>query len=260
MWKKYILFALGFIFITAPGAVADWLSLIDRTKSGEHMSISILNWQTIYNTIFPILGLGVLLFGIWWTRPKKEACTFYENRGSLPPLLDDFAQAEEVWVSWRVATSAKMLSRDIWNNTHFTRLLIHHPNPTKDEPDYLKAHVLGFPNRNIDEFRTDIYSATRQAPKHIDVRWFNGYLGDSLLIFNPKSARQKGWIRIEITTASSQANDRPSIRVNEKQYPKLFKNLVDNYESTFKKGEKPSDNYRQLTKLSIVDKEESQTG
>lgn len=35
------------------------------------MSISIGNWRDIYSVAFPILGLVVLLFGIWWTRPNK---------------------------------------------------------------------------------------------------------------------------------------------------------------------------------------------
>jgi len=35
------------------------------------MSIGIGTWQSIYGTVFPILGLAILLFGIWWTRPKK---------------------------------------------------------------------------------------------------------------------------------------------------------------------------------------------
>lgn len=48
-----------------------------------------------------------------------------------------------------------------------------------------------------------IYTATRQAPKHIDVRWFNGYLGDSLLIVNPHDAKKNGWVRIEIASPFS---------------------------------------------------------
>ncbi len=71
MWKKYLLLALGFILITAPGAVEDWLSLIDRAKGGEPMSINTTISQNLYGIIFPILGLAVILFGIWWTRPNK---------------------------------------------------------------------------------------------------------------------------------------------------------------------------------------------
>lgn len=35
------------------------------------MSITTITWQNLYGTIFPILGLAVILFGIWWTRPAK---------------------------------------------------------------------------------------------------------------------------------------------------------------------------------------------
>jgi len=86
-----------------------------------------------------------------------------------------------------------------------------------------------------------IYTATRQAPQHIDVRWFNGYLGDSLLIVNPHDAKKNGWVRIEIASLFSQGDDRPSIIVKEKQYPTLFRVLVNNYKSTFNKAEKPPD-------------------
>lgn len=147
-----------------------------------------------------ILVLGIMTLGQFFYsvaiiirafRGNKKLTRLYENRADLPSLADDFEKAEEIWVSWRVGTVAKTFSQEIWANTRFTRLLIHHPKPAKGEPHYLKAHVLGFPNRTLNELSEDIYSATRQAPSHIDVRWFNGYLGDSLLIVNPHSSKLK---------------------------------------------------------------------
>jgi hypothetical protein len=62
--RKPIILVLGFLLISAPGAVDSWLSLF------ETMSVAFL--ADIYQLFFPVLGLLVLLFGLWWTRPKKE--------------------------------------------------------------------------------------------------------------------------------------------------------------------------------------------
>ena len=191
-------------------------------------------------------------------RANGKVAHLYENRSELPPLTDSVAKAEEVWVSWRVGSVAKTLPQELWNNVHFKRMLLHHPNPAKGEPHYLKAHVLGFPNRTLKELCEDIFSATRQAPEHIDVRWFNGYLGDSLLIVNPHHPKKKGWIRVELTTAASQAADRPSVRITEKHYPHLFRTLVTYYEQAFEKAEKPPEEYRQHANLQVLDKVGSQ--
>ena len=79
--------------------------------------------------------------------------------------------------------------------------------------------MLSFPTLALKGMCEDIYTATRQAPKHIDVRWFNGYLGDSLLIVNPHDAKKNGWVRIEIASPFSQGDDRPSIIVKENNIP-----------------------------------------
>ncbi len=69
MRKKYLVLALGFILITAPGAIAAWLSLFERFfGEDKQVTVTFGNW---YQALFPILGLLVLLFGIWWTRPSK---------------------------------------------------------------------------------------------------------------------------------------------------------------------------------------------
>lgn len=192
------------------------------------------------------LNLARVIFAY---RNNVKLTRLYENRDDLPSRISDYEGAEEVWVLWRIGTTAKTLPQEIWGNTHFTRLLMHHPKPNSG-PYYLKAHVMGFPNLTLNTLCQDIYTATSQAPKHIDVRWFNGYLGDSVLIVNPNSTKKDGWIRIEVTTACSQGDDRPSILVKEKQYPKLFRTLVKNYEAVFEKGESPPTQYRQSPNLS----------
>ena len=35
------------------------------------MTVDVNSWRDIYSIVFPVLGLGILLWGIWWTRPKR---------------------------------------------------------------------------------------------------------------------------------------------------------------------------------------------
>ncbi len=105
MWKRYIPIALAFILITGPGALDAWLSLFERFF-GEDRQVTV-NAGSWYQALFPVLGLAVLLFGIWWTRPKKSV---------LPTTADespDFqaatpASGEQLRADWMTAA----LNRD----------------------------------------------------------------------------------------------------------------------------------------------------
>ena len=60
------------MFITVPGAIDAWWSLITRfSGQGAGVTISFGSASELYRLGFPLLGLAVLLFGIWWTRPKR---------------------------------------------------------------------------------------------------------------------------------------------------------------------------------------------
>ena len=123
----------------------------------------------------------------------------------------------------------------------------------------MKAHSVSFPFcKGLEE---DILTTTYQAPYYVDVRWYNGYLGDSLVIADPHGNKEKGWIRIEMTTPFSQPHDRPSIRIEESEYPDLFRRIVKNYEEAFSKGDTPPDKYRQQPKpnLQVIDARDCQT-
>lgn len=63
--RRVLLIVGVFIFIEAPGALEDWLSLFDRFAADEAVTVSLGQW---FDLLFPIIGLGVLAFGIWWTR------------------------------------------------------------------------------------------------------------------------------------------------------------------------------------------------
>lgn len=96
-WVKSLAVILSFIFVTGPGALESWLSLIDRfhadANGGAKMTLNLGSFQDIYKFAFPILGFVILLFGIWWTRPKKQAgppsgtvLSHIENTGVNPPF------------------------------------------------------------------------------------------------------------------------------------------------------------------------------
>ena len=70
--RKFVITGAVFLLITGPGAIDAWLSLIDRffgDGQGD-VAISIGSW---YTTLFPLIGLAVLLFSIWWTRDQDDS-------------------------------------------------------------------------------------------------------------------------------------------------------------------------------------------
>lgn len=70
--RKYILVGLAFVFVTAPGALDAWLSLLERLfgESDGSFAISIGDW---YELIFPPLGLAILLVVIWLAHREQMA-------------------------------------------------------------------------------------------------------------------------------------------------------------------------------------------
>lgn len=78
MRYKWLLIPLAFLLITVPGAIESWLSLADRIR-GEPSAVSIDlgNIWELYGLAVPILGLVILLGGLWWIEkgnrtPRKE--------------------------------------------------------------------------------------------------------------------------------------------------------------------------------------------
>ena len=82
--RKYF-FIPAFLLITLPSAIAAWLSLIERIF-GEGKAFITFPTSGWYEALFPIVGLAVLLFGIWWTRDKDEGT----SPTSLSPSIDAY--------------------------------------------------------------------------------------------------------------------------------------------------------------------------
>lgn len=89
---KAMLAVLAFLLITVPGALNAWLSLIARFETGgTKMTINWRSWQDIYSVIFPLLGLAVIIFGLWWTRQKTEGASHTQLAGPPgPDMLNMF--------------------------------------------------------------------------------------------------------------------------------------------------------------------------
>ena len=69
--RKYLIIGITFLLVTLPGAFDAWLSLIERF-SGEDVSLLPIPTSVWYQSLFPIMGFAVLIFGIWWTRDKDK--------------------------------------------------------------------------------------------------------------------------------------------------------------------------------------------
>lgn len=155
--------------------------------------------------VLGIFALAVFLYSltrlILAFRRRETLTRLYENRASSPPFATECKKAKEIWMQWRVGSTAKNLSVELWNNPHFTRLLIHHPKPAKGKPYYLKWHMLSFPTLALKGMCEDIYSH-KTGSKTYRCEMV-GYLGDSLLIVNPHDAKKNGWVRIEIASPFS---------------------------------------------------------
>ena len=89
--RKYIFFGLSYCLVVIPGALNAWLSLSDRFSDEDNSLISISTpfW---YQTLFPILGLVVLLFGVWWTRDKDKGRETNPAAGSIGNPIQHVAE------------------------------------------------------------------------------------------------------------------------------------------------------------------------
>lgn len=69
MWKKYVFVVTSFFFLTLPGSIEDLLSLQDRLQGDGENSL-MAYFLDIYGVLFPVIAIGILIFGIWWVRDE----------------------------------------------------------------------------------------------------------------------------------------------------------------------------------------------
>ena len=258
---KYITIVLGFLLVTAPGSIVDWLALFKIIRGDQSMTINFGSW---YNAIFPILGLGIIIFGIWWTRPNKEkkwgsiidgaivgrGFEFFPSRDILTKhytLLSRVKSAPCVWALWHTGTSAWGL--DAIKNGNIKRLILPHP---------LKApleQIADLVNKKPIDLAHDIIQLTEEVQNErlkqdkenriteqdrITVLWYKGVTTNSIMIGNPEPLTDNSWVQVENLLPLS-LSERPSFSLKGKHEPfqSLFEGLVTGYEELWKKAVPP---------------------
>lgn len=69
--RRIAVVIIVFLLVTAPGAFDSWLSIIDRYTPGNESTVVTFNPTLSFFQIgFPVVGLALLLWGLWWTKPK----------------------------------------------------------------------------------------------------------------------------------------------------------------------------------------------
>lgn len=173
-----------------------------------------------------------------------------KGRGTLCDELDKVKS--EAWILWHTGTIGA--NSPIWANTKVKRLLLSNPSAKSGSQKYYLPMVANTFNISQTKLKEDIEYTTKIASPHIQVKWFNGLIGDTMIIAEPNNTK-KGWVRIEIATPFPQPNDRPSIIIRQSENPALFKNVVTYYNDMFtNKSEAP-----QLLSGSIRNKKASKS-
>jgi len=137
-------------------------------------------------------------------------------------LQEETKKSSEIWVAWHTG-SAKLAEGDLFENKHKFRILLTMP---KSSATKELGKVVNLSTDNID---SSIYEFTRKIKeKNHEIRWFDGFLGSSMIISDPE--KESAWIRIETFVPHLAASFRPSIKFfkkyNESEFIR-FKEIFD---------------------------------
>jgi len=100
----------------------------------------------------------------------------------------------------------------------------------------LLADVLG---KDKEDFGDEIIKLTKEALRaQVQVRWFRGWSGNTLMIGDPDS--NDAWIHVETFFPFSVAKDWPSFRVERQKQQQLFNTLKRSYLRIWDKGKAPT--------------------
>lgn len=156
---------------------------------------------------------------------------FYQSRHELPRFEHEFRGASEIWLAWHVGSiqgTGTLTLRDL--PCASSRLLLTHPDST-----YLEglAKILG---RSKSSIRSNILELTRMAKEClVEVRWFDGPLGSSMVIIDPRSP--SGWARLELLIPYGRPPERPSFRVSMGKGQSAFRRVIEAYERVWNNAE-----------------------
>lgn len=156
---------------------------------------------------------------------------FHEDRRTLMTLEDELKGATEIWLAWRIG-SVQSVSGIFKTPVKQVRLLLTNPDSAVI-PELAKVT-----HRSIQQLQDDLRSLTSAAAKKgYEVKWFDGPIGDSVVLSNPRKPNARA--RIEINIPYSRPADRPSLLVSKDRGGIVLNRLVDSYLELWQKGTVP---------------------
>jgi hypothetical protein len=157
---------------------------------------------------------------------------FHEDRHTLMPLEEELKGANEVWLAWRIG-SVQSVGGIFATHAKQVRLLLTNPDSA-----VIREHAK-VTHRTIQQLQADLRSLTAAAVQQgYEVKWFDGPIGDSMVVSNPGKPNAKA--RIEINIPFSKPAERPSLLVSKERGGIVVDRLVESYKVLWGKGTDPS--------------------
>jgi hypothetical protein len=200
-------------------------------------------------TIAMFLVIGFVLAGITLFRTKNAGrplahqgppfIQFFQNRISLDrargTIIDELQRyGETFWVMWQVGHLVPQMEKNVQAKIH--RMIIGNPNsPIEALEHWARAANAG----NGETIRSRILETARLATlSGVPVKYTNEQ-SISIVIANPNSTNNSGWVRIEYILPFLHPACRPSFVFEQKDFPEAFKNFVRAYDDVWADAIKP---------------------
>ena len=181
--------------------------------------------------ILLIISILVFLIGLIYIFSLRWHVVPYIQRPNYS-LEKEIEKSSTVWFAWHTG-SVKLAEGSLFEDNHKYKFLLTKPNsPTMD--------VIGkVANIGADELNSDVIKFTDiiREKKHY-IRWYDGFLGSSLIISDPEE--KTGWVRVEAFLPILGAKFRPSIKFYRKYNEKEFLMYKQLYETLWKNSISPN--------------------
>jgi hypothetical protein len=162
---------------------------------------------------------------------KFPIAAFYQDREALDSLSDELKGVGQLWVAWHTGTVA--LTKTFFSQSRGGRAILTHPGSNQIK----ELDKVG--GKAAEGMVQDIKAITTALQKQrVDVRWFDGPIGNSIIIADPNS--DKSWMRIELLVPNVVVESRPSFRVEKSSSKKLFDTFYDSYVKMWDASKTPS--------------------
>jgi len=190
---------------------------------------SILALSEPLRTIILVISGVAIAIGTGFVYSKPKPIGFAERPKFR--LEDEINDSKEVWFSWHTG-SVKLAQGSLFENNHKYRFILTRPDSSAI------AEIGKVANIGAEELRSDIQKFTTiiKAKNH-PVKWFDGFLGSSIVIADPEE--NTGWMRIESFLPLIGAEFRPSVKIYKKNDEKTFLRIKKLYESLWLQAQEP---------------------